>query len=411
MKLRAKRLLAILLTLLMAASVLPMQCLTAQAFTVRKSDPSGKDSHYYSKANPFYAGGYTKECTWYAWGRAYEALGAKPALSTSAAHHWYQENARTKACSYGTAPKAGAIMVTVKDKSHGHVAFVEELYSNGTMLISEYNYNVRGGFSTAVIPQLSAGSRRGRAHKVLGYIYVAKAKPADTTAPTITDFAVTNKNITGFTLTAKASDKVGVTAVKFKVRTENQSDKEALWFDAVYSAKDSCWKCRIPAVSFDRYVGQYEATCCAYDKAGNQGTDDITVSVTEGKQKQAVSVSGATEQLAASQNELNNKNGVTAVRLPTRIAAQANGDFVPYDVARCCDDAQWERPASASAPDPETAPAFPTITQATAECPVGGIAAVNARPDSIPGVSALDDAFDFAQKSAENLLGFLAEIA
>lgn len=341
----------------MAASVLPVQCLTAQAFSVRKSDPSGKDSHYYSKANPFYAGGYTKECTWYAWGRAYEALGAKPALSTSAAHHWYQENTRTKACSYGSTPKAGAIMVTAKDKAHGHVAFVEELYSDGTMLISEYNYNVRGGFSTAVIRQLSAGSRRGRAHKVLGYIYVAKAKPADTTAPTIDAYKATKKTASGFKLSAKASDKVGVTAVKFRVQAKGQTKQEATWFDGVYSAKTDSWTCTVPVESLGAVGSPYTTVCYAYDKAGNQSTEKLTVALPDPLAKKADS---------------------TTVRRPSWLSEKTDSASLWVKDGNAAKTAAWECPAPAPAPAPD---------------------------------AAANGAFDFAKKSAESVLGFMARQA
>ena len=54
----------LLLTLLLFVTAWQSSIFTAQAFTLRKAKPSGKDSHYYSRANPFYAGGYLNECTW-----------------------------------------------------------------------------------------------------------------------------------------------------------------------------------------------------------------------------------------------------------------------------------------------------------------------------------------------------------
>ncbi len=244
----------LLLTLLLLASALPMHLLSAQAFSARKSTPSRKDSHYYSGANPFYAGGYLNECTWYVWGRAYEALGAKPKLSTSAAHHWYQENSRTKAYACGSKPKVGAVMVTKKDGSHGHVAFVEEIYDNGTMLISEYNYNVRGGFSTQVIKQLPAGARRGRAHKVLGYIYVTEAKPAETSAPqnraeeakkenaAQTAADASNKTEAGKAATGSAQNREETAAARFPTWLTERLGSDPIWRDATVSAEPDPWK-------------------------------------------------------------------------------------------------------------------------------------------------------------------------
>lgn len=251
---RSKRVLTLLLTLLLFASAWQTQIFTAQAFTERKSDPSRKDPHYYSGANPFYAGGYTKECTWYVWGRAYEALGTKPKLSTAAAHHWYQENLRTKACSYGAKPKVGAVMVTLKDKSHGHVAFVEKLYNNGTMLISEYNYNVRGGFSTQVIKQLPAGAKRGRAHKVLGYIYVTDETSADSTESKRsvaeakkekteqTPAAAQTTALSDREAAASANGRNESVSARFPMRLTQRTNDDPVWLDAVFSSESDRWE-------------------------------------------------------------------------------------------------------------------------------------------------------------------------
>ncbi|MBQ9551485.1 MAG: CHAP domain-containing protein [Clostridia bacterium] len=386
MKQGLKRKLAFLLTLLLLLSAVPLNILTAQAFAVRTTKPSSKDSHYYSGANPFYAGGYLNECTWYAWGRAYEALGFKPNLSTAAAHCWYRYNTSQKACPYDTKPKAGSIMVTVKDGKHGHVAFVEELYKDGTMLISEYNYGVRSGFSTQVIKQLSAGERRGRAHKVLGYIYVIDSKPADKTAPTITALKVAEKTEEDFALAARAKDNVGVTAVKFKVRTADQDWQDGVWFDASRS-ENGGWTCRIPLSSFNDYRGQYVARCYAYDKAGNKKSDDINVSI-----KPVFDENDP----AANQ---------TSVRFPTWAAERTNDDAIWFDGACPSETGAWEQRTFGAALDP--AAARGTETDACVSLPSSGVEVLSLCLEACADAVAADDSsFDFAQISAQNLYGW-----
>ena len=336
MKHRSKRTLTLLLTLLLFTSVWQANIFTAQAFSVRRTKPSAKDPHYYSAANPFYAGGYQSECTWYVWGRAYEALGEKPNLPNAAAHCWYRWNASQNACPYGATPKVGAVMVTVKDGSHGHVAFVEELYSNGTMLISEYNYNVRNGFSTQVIRQLPAGARRGRAHKVLGYIYVTDAKAADTTAPKISALKVAKKDAEGFVLSAKASDKTGVTAVKFQVCPADREWESAVWFDAAYSSESGRWTCRIPVSDFGKYVGPYKVRCHAYDAAGNRAADDMTVTMPEERTNPVPPISGVSDQSlpgAVSSAAEADQNGIASIRFPARVAERSSDDALWPDAA------------------------------------------------------------------------------
>ena len=75
-----------------------------------------------------------------------------------------------------------------------------------------------------------------------------------------------------------AARNVGVTAVKFKVRTADQDWQDGVWFDASRS-ENGGWTCRIPLSSFNDYRGQYVARCYAYDKAGNKKSDDINVSI------------------------------------------------------------------------------------------------------------------------------------
>ncbi len=153
-----KKIISALMAVVIFLSIANMG-IVVNAFTARTTAPASNNSYFYG-ANPYSVG----QCTWYAWGRAYEILGSKPYEFSGNANKWYGQG-----YSCGSTPKVGSIMVTQKTSNSGHVAVVEELYSDGTMLISEYNWDVSLGFGTKKISQTA--TTRG-AHTVLGYIYI-----------------------------------------------------------------------------------------------------------------------------------------------------------------------------------------------------------------------------------------------
>ena len=143
------------------------------SFVKRMSAPSKSDIHYYSD-NIFYKCGYgMPNCTCYAWGRAYELLGKKPKLSTRNAENWYVTN---DGYTRSSKPRIGAIACWRKGKvgngsdGAGHVASVEEVYSNGDILVSESN---RGGdiFRTKKYTKAS-GYKITDAYTFQGFIYL-----------------------------------------------------------------------------------------------------------------------------------------------------------------------------------------------------------------------------------------------
>lgn len=109
-------------------------------------------------------------CVGYAWGRWRELLGDKPKLSRRNAELWYGYT--DDGYQRGSTPKLGAVICyrkgTADDGSDGagHVAIVEEIYSDGSILVSQSAY---GGsrFSTK---KLSKGYSWGTL-KFQGFIY------------------------------------------------------------------------------------------------------------------------------------------------------------------------------------------------------------------------------------------------
>lgn len=101
---------------------------------------NGKYNLFAYQYDMFKLGG---NCTAYAYSRMAELLGKKPTgLPTSNAENWYQDSKFKK----GSTPKLGAIICWKKGKIHngsdgaGHVAVVERINSDGSILISESGY-------------------------------------------------------------------------------------------------------------------------------------------------------------------------------------------------------------------------------------------------------------------------------
>ncbi|MBR0481469.1 MAG: CHAP domain-containing protein [Firmicutes bacterium] len=80
---------------------------------------------YGPDVNPFAAVGYRGECTWYAWGRAYEKTGQRvPCLGN--AKKWLDQSG---SFGWDTTPSADSIAVWT-DGEYGHVAYVEKVEGN-----------------------------------------------------------------------------------------------------------------------------------------------------------------------------------------------------------------------------------------------------------------------------------------
>ena len=112
---------------------------------IRTTAPSLDDIHYYSDSNIFYkarlsppfingSGNPIKgNCTWYAWGRAWELTSNKPIQANfiGNAYEWWEANKKSGKYQYGSEPRVGAIAVWRADLpgsgNCGHVAVVEKI--------------------------------------------------------------------------------------------------------------------------------------------------------------------------------------------------------------------------------------------------------------------------------------------
>lgn len=115
------------------------------AFTPRTSAPSSTDKNWiqvsyggYNKCINISKGSVLPNCVGYAWGRFREILGKSPKLSTSHAYKWYGNTSDGYSRNKNT-PQLGAV-ICWSGGSYGHVAVVEKIYSDRSILISESSY-------------------------------------------------------------------------------------------------------------------------------------------------------------------------------------------------------------------------------------------------------------------------------
>lgn len=148
------------------------------AFKIRTSAPSTTNKYWKHTS----AGGYNScihiangsvlpNCVGYAWGRFYEILGSKPKLSRRNAEDWFGYTA--DGYKRGKTPKVGAVICWRKGKAGvnsdgaGHVAIVERVNSDGSILISESGYNSFRFRTRTLAKPYSIGS----AYTFQGFIY------------------------------------------------------------------------------------------------------------------------------------------------------------------------------------------------------------------------------------------------
>ena len=110
-------------------------------YVPRTTNP-GTGGRFYGYDNPFPEPGWN--CTWYAFGRAYEILGYKPNFYGNA-RDWWGNNQRTKTFPTGSEPRPGAIACWWGNSTYiyGHVAVVEKV-ENGVVYTSSSSYGTAG---------------------------------------------------------------------------------------------------------------------------------------------------------------------------------------------------------------------------------------------------------------------------
>lgn len=143
-------------------------------FIKRTTAPSS-NQEFYGNKNPFSGGAYDMfkrhplllgNCTHYCYSRMSEAIGKKSNLPSSSAHLWIRD---VKGFIKGTTPKIGSIIVWKhKNKNSGHVGFIEEIKSNGDLVVSMSGWN-SFLFKTRTVTKASGYVYSD--YELLGFIY------------------------------------------------------------------------------------------------------------------------------------------------------------------------------------------------------------------------------------------------
>ena len=147
---------------------------------VSAADTADIYSSGYKTLNPFSANAYSNVgCTWYAWGRAYEASGISLPVSRHA-KDWHED--LSTIYPVGAEPKANSIAVWT-DSGYGHVAFVEAVDSN-YVYYTEGGWNGSNGgyagcqychYATVQRSKMAVGSDTwGIGQTVVGYVYLTE---------------------------------------------------------------------------------------------------------------------------------------------------------------------------------------------------------------------------------------------
>jgi surface antigen len=92
----------------------------------------------YGGGNTYYSG----QCTWY----VKERRGSSIPNMLGNANQWFA-NAQRMGMATGTTPRAGAVGTTERGSS-GHVVYVESVNSDGSIVVSEMNYDYKGSVRT-----------------------------------------------------------------------------------------------------------------------------------------------------------------------------------------------------------------------------------------------------------------------
>lgn len=159
------------------------------AFKARTTAPSATNRYWIHTSNKGLnecieinkrTGSVLPNCVGYAWGRFYEISGSRPKLSRSNAENWYGN--KSDGYKRGKTPKLGAVICWSKGKvgvgsdGAGHVAVVEKIYDDGSIMTSNSGYGSTR-FYMKKIPKGYALS----GYKFQGFIYNPAVKDSAVT--------------------------------------------------------------------------------------------------------------------------------------------------------------------------------------------------------------------------------------
>ncbi len=215
-------------------------------------------------------------CAWFAAARYHEMTGKECSISTGKS--WWNK-AQRLGYSRGQEPKAKALACWYKyvdeDTELNHVAVIEKVDGNN-ILISEGGTSAYSdadhGYCTirwTTLAQLKKSNKRG---DFLGFIYL---NDTDTTPPVISNVSVSDISESGYTVTCKVTDNLGVQKVAFPTWTVNndQDDLFPYWWETALGTINSDGTVTY-RVNTSEHNGETNCTYVthiyAYDTVGNE---------------------------------------------------------------------------------------------------------------------------------------------
>ena len=161
--------------------------LLSAASVGRTTPPDSSNTWFYSDTNPYYqyrswglapcgvsyGGAYTVgNCTWYAWGRASEALGYAPDIDNGNPLWTWQYVRNNGIYPTGSTPRVGALVIGTTPYGSEHIAYVEEV-RDGVGYVSESFYGTKSSWPGFASVNFRSGVPVSYAiSDVVGYIYL-----------------------------------------------------------------------------------------------------------------------------------------------------------------------------------------------------------------------------------------------
>ena len=318
----------VILAILVSIGVNP---LAAYAFAPRTSAPDRSNAWYYSSKNPYYVSNLAGQCTWYAWGRASEILGTSYVQKANGSGGKFWDSRRTDLyqSTSSDVPRVGALACASGGSSVGHVAVVESIESNGTIVFSEYwgsgdrDFHLMRYASGAAWARGSAGA--GATFQ--GYIYLTG--PSDNEAPIISNVQVEDVSSSGYTVSCTVEDNVGVKNVLFPSWSAYNDQDDIVWHQGTRSG--NTWTCRVSTSDHNDEVGLYLTHIYAYDTSDNSVSTGTTVTVPEPDAEKPVISNVQVEDVSSSgytvSCNVTDNVGVDHVKFPTWTSYNGQDDL------------------------------------------------------------------------------------
>lgn len=383
-----KRILSFLLAIVILLSIITISAVESVAIG---NYGVNLDSACYSSSNPFR--NYWGQCTWYAWGRAFEKTGTQ--LS-------YRGNAGDWTSGAVSTPRVNSVAVWKYSKTYpyGHVAFVEA-YDGTNIYITEAN-RISGQYTEAVINLATkrftytcgASGSYYLSELPYGYTYCGSS---DTNPPSSNDFKVCELREGAFTVMAHITDPSGIKSVQYAIWTEKNGQDDIIWHDAHCTDGNDYYWARVNFSEHKNEKGTYIIHMYAYDNAGNLTNKGISYTFpTKGPTISDMQISGVSSKgyRVTCTIKAESGLGVSKAQFPTWTSKNGQDDIIWKD-GEIKNGSQATFYVSASEHNNEKGP---YITHIYAYDAIGNSTSVNAGTVTLTDTPILVDTYTFNNK-------------